>query len=137
MGGPSVIYPTALTGRYPQIILISHKRMWVDMRVTVPRVIILLVVLLVPAVLISYFFTSNDMEWHVFEWHVFLSRCINFFVLFLFLAFFVGAILFIFSRINRPKSVEGKIKKLAKLKEAGIITEEEFEARKHKLLDQL
>jgi len=136
MGGPSVIYPTALTGRYPQIILISHKRMWVDMRVTVPRVIILLVVLLVvllvPAVLISYFFTSNDMDWHVF-----LAMCINFFVLFLFLAFFVGAILFIFSRINRPKSVEGKIKKLAKLKEAGIITEEEFEARKHKLLDQL
>jgi hypothetical protein len=106
--------------------------MGVDMRVTVPRVIILLVVLLVPAVLISYFFTSNDMDWQVF-----LAGGINFFFLFLFFAFFVGAILFIFSRINRPKSVEGKIKKLAKLKEAGIITEEEFEARKHKLLDQL
>jgi len=94
--------------------------------------VVLLVVLLVLAVLISYFITSNDMDWHVF-----LIRGINFFVLFLFLAVFVGAIWCIFSRINRPKSVEGKIKKLAKLKEAGIITEEEFEARKHKLLDQL
>ena len=112
--------------------LSSYKRMGVDMRVTVPRVIILLVVLLFPAVLISYFFTSND-----WDWHVFLFRCFNFFVLFLFFAFFVGAILFIFSRINLPKSVEGKVKKLAKLKEAGIITEEEFEARKNKLLDQL
>ena len=30
-----------------------------------------------------------------------------------------------------------EVKKLAKLKEAGIINEEEFEARKHNLLDQL
>ena len=102
------------------------------MRVTVPRVIILLVVLLVLAVLISYFITSNDMDWHVF-----INRGINFFVLLLFLAVFVGAIWCIFSHINRPKSVEEKIKKLAELKESGLITEEEFEARKSKLLDQL
>ncbi len=114
--------------------LSSCKRMGVDMRVTVPRVIIFLVVLLVPAVLTSYFITSNDRSWHTVN---FLFRCFNFFALYLFFAFFVGAILFIYSRINLPKSVEGKIKKLAKLKEAGIITEEEFEARKHKLLDQL
>lgn len=105
------------------------------MRVTIPRVIFLLVVLLVLAVLISHFVTSNDTD--SMDWQVFLANSLNFFFLFLFLAFFVGAILFIFSRINRPKSVEGKIKKLAKLKEVGIITEGEFEARKNKLLDQL
>jgi predicted membrane protein len=106
--------------------------MGVDMRVTVPRVIILLVVLLVLAELISYFSTSNGTDWQVF-----LAASVNFFILFLFFAFFVGAILFIFGRIKLPNSVEGKVKKLAKLKEAGIITEEEFEARKNKLLDQL
>ena len=115
--------------------LTSYKRMGVDMRVTIPRVIILLVVLLVLAVLISYFVTSNDTD--SIDWQVFLANSINFFILLLFFTFFVGAILFVFGRINLPKSVEGKIKKLAKLKEAGIITEEEFEARKNKLLDQL
>lgn len=111
--------------------LSSYKRMGVDMRVTIPRVIILLVVLLVLAN--SYYFsTSNGIDWQVF-----LAQCINFLILFLFFAFFVGAILFIFGRIKLPNSVEGKVKKLAKLKEAGIITEEEFEARKNKLLDQL
>ena len=128
----SFLAPPTSTGKAPRRMLSSYKRMGVDMRVTVPRVIILLVVLLVLAELISYFSTSNGTDWQVF-----LAASVNFFILFLFFAFFVGAILFIFSRINRPKSVEGKIKKLVKFKEAGIITEEEFEARKHKLLDQL
>ena len=71
------------------------------------------------------------------DWQVFLGASLNFFTSLLFVAFFFGAILFIFGRIKLPNSVEGKVKKLAKLKEAGIITEEEFEARKNKLLDHL
>ena len=128
----SFLAPPTSTGKAPRRMLSSYKRMGVDMRVTVPRVIILLVVLLVLAELISYFSTSNGTDWQVF-----LAASVNFFILFLFFAFFVGAILFIFGRIKLPNCVEGKVKKLAKLKEAGIITEEEFEARKNKLLDQL
>ena len=118
--------------------LTSYKRMGVDMRGTilrVIRVIIFLVVLLVLVELISYFITSNVTD--SMDWQIFLAASLNFFTLLLFVAFFVGVIWCIFSCINRPKSVEGKVKKLAKLKEAGIINEEEFEARKHNLLDQL
>ena len=118
--------------------LTSYKRMGVDMRGTilrVIRVIIFLVVLLVLVELISYFITSNVTD--SMDWQIFLAASLNFFILLLFVAFFVGAILFIFGRIKLPNCVEGKVKKLAKLKDAGIITEEEFEARKNKLLDQL
>ncbi len=56
------------------------------------------------------------------------------------LILFVVVLWFIFRRIKRTNPIQEKIetiKKLAELKEAGIITEEEFEAKKSALLDQL